>query len=441
MTAQTRILVADDDPVLCMLLQETLRSAGFDVLIAHNGDELVRMAQEHAPALLLIDLMMPVMDGYEAIRQLRNDTRTAHLPMIILTARSASADVVTGFETGADDYIVKPYDIDVLLARIRSHLRRAAQRPVHNPLTGLPGNILLQAELEHRLSSHQSFALLYVDLDNFKAFNDAYGFARGDRAIHLLADVLTEIAPTADFLGHIGGDDFAIIHTDPNVETLCQNLVMTFDERVSSLYDTADLQRGYLKGIDRQGMPRKFGLLSVSIAVVNTFWRDFTSVEEISQVAAELKNQAKLIPGSSYVIDRRRKQREVPVGERRGQPLLNALILCSDPALSQALDYMLRSQGYRALLATDTVAAHTLLARTPDVALLIAEIESGETLQEIWQQFETPPPLLALTSDTAMTETAVNAGAYANITRTASISQVIDQIMFHLIHLQEDASE
>ncbi len=440
MTAQTRILVADDDPVLCMLLQETLRSAGFDVLIAYNGDELVRMAQEHAPALLLIDLMMPVMDGYEAIRQLRNDTRTAHLPMIILTARSASADVVTGFETGADDYIVKPYDIDVLLARIRSHLRRAAQRPVHNPLTGLPGNILLQAELEHRLSSHQSFALLYVDLDNFKAFNDAYGFARGDRAIHLLADVLTEIAPTADFLGHIGGDDFAIIHTEPNVESLCQNLVNTFDERVSSLYDTADLQRGYLKGIDRQGMPRKFGLLSVSIAVVNTFWRNFTNVEEISKVAAELKNQAKLLPGSSYVIDRRRKQREVPVGERRGQPLLNALILCDDPTLSQSLDYMLRLQGYRALLAADTVAAHTLLARTPDVALLIAEIASEETLQEIRQQFETPPPLLALTSDTASTETAMKVGAYANITRTASISQVIDQIMFHLIHLQEDSS-
>lgn len=437
MTAQARILVADDDPILCMLLQETLKSAGFDVLVAHNGDELVRMAQEHAPNLLLIDLMMPVMDGYEAIRQLRNDTRTAHLPMIILTARSASADVVTGFETGADDYIVKPYDIDVLIARIRGHLRRAAQRPVHNPLTGLPGNTLLQAQLEHRLTHKQSFSLLYVDLDNFKAFNDAYGFARGDRAIHLLADVLTEVAPTADFLGHIGGDDFAIIHKDPDVESLCQSLVVAFDAQVGSLYDPVDLQRGYLKGIDRQGMPRKFGLLSVSIAVVSTYWRDFPDVEAISQVAAELKNQAKLIPGSSYVIDRRRKQKAIPVGERRGQPQPNALVLCGDEALCQTLAQRLTALGYRSLIASDIVAAHTLLARKPGIALIVADIAPGEALPELWQQFADPPPLLVLVADATAATAARVAGAYASIIRTENTPQVVDQVVFHLSRLQD----
>jgi DNA-binding response OmpR family regulator len=152
MTSQARIFVADDDPALCLLLRETLQDAGYDVTIASNGDELVRMAQDQPPDLILVDLMMPLMDGFEAIRQLRNDTRTSHLPMIILTARSTSSEVVTGFDSGADDYIVKPYDIDVLLARIRSHLRRAAQLPVRNPLTGMPGNVLLQAELERQLS-------------------------------------------------------------------------------------------------------------------------------------------------------------------------------------------------------------------------------------------------------------------------------------------------
>lgn len=164
MTSRARILVADDDPALCLLLQETLQDAGYEVLTAGDGDQLVRLAQDTVPDLLLVDLMMPLMDGFEAIRQLRNDTRTAHLPMIILTARSASAEVVTGFDSGADDYIVKPYDIDVLLARIRSHLRRAAQLPVRNPLTGLPGNVLLQAELERQLAQSQQFALLYIDI-------------------------------------------------------------------------------------------------------------------------------------------------------------------------------------------------------------------------------------------------------------------------------------
>src|SRR5690606_26709342 len=156
---------------------------------ANDGDQLVRMAQDTVPDLILVDLMMPLMDGFEAIRQLRNDTRTSHLPMIILTARSASSEVVVGFDSGADDYIVKPYDIDVLLARIRSHLRRAAKLPVRNPLTGLPGNVLLQAEIERQLTQRTPFSLIYIDLDNFKAFNDAYGFARGDRAIHMLAGV------------------------------------------------------------------------------------------------------------------------------------------------------------------------------------------------------------------------------------------------------------
>ncbi|HMQ35519.1 MAG TPA: response regulator, partial [Chloroflexaceae bacterium] len=295
MTSHERILVADDDPSLCLLLRETLQDAGYEVLIANDGDQLVRMAQDSPPDLLLIDLMMPLMDGFEAIRQLRNDTRTSHLPMIILTARSASSEVVVGFDSGADDYIVKPYDIDVLLARIRSHLRRANKLPVRNPLTGLPGNVLLQAELERQISHGTAFSLIYIDLDNFKAFNDAYGFARGDRAIHLLASVLAEVAPREDFLGHIGGDDFAIIHYGGRAEELCQRIVAAFDARVRELYDAVDLQRGFLRGVDRHGVPRQFGLLSLSISVVSNQGHQFSSVDEISKVAAELKGAAKHI--------------------------------------------------------------------------------------------------------------------------------------------------
>ncbi len=318
MTAQPRILVADDDPAMCLLLRETLQEAGYEVLIAHDGDQLIRMAQDHPPDLLLIDLIMPLMDGFEAIRQLRNDTRTSHLPMIILTARSTSAEVVIGFDSGADDYIVKPYDIDVLLARIRSHLRRAAKLPVRNPLTGLPGNVLLQAEIERQIAQQTPFALIYVDLDNFKAFNDAYGFARGDRAIHTLASVLAGTAPRDDFLGHIGGDDFAIIHYGGFPEVLAQQIISAFDERVRALYDPEDLQRGYLQGQDRHGAPRQFGLLSLSISIVTSDGSRFHSVDEISKMAAEVKSAAKSIAGSSYVLDRRLTTMPYQQ-ERRGQ--------------------------------------------------------------------------------------------------------------------------
>lgn len=431
MTTPARILVADDDPALCLLLRETLQDAGYSVLIANNGDQLVRMAQDHVPDLLLVDLMMPLMDGFEAIRQLRNDTRTAHLPMIILTARSASAEVVTGFESGADDYIVKPYDIDVLLARIRSHLRRASQRPVRNPLTGLPGNVLLQAELERRLAGDQPFALIYIDLDNFKAFNDAYGFSRGDRAIRMLASVLSEVAPPDDFLGHIGGDDFAILHYGGDAEGLCRKIIASFDVRVHELYDTVDLQRGFLRAVDRHGTSRQFGLLSLSISVVNSQGRQFSSVDEISKVAAELKGAAKSISGSSYVIDRRRAPQRKARNERRGARRPAALLIHPQEGLRASIATTLRLQGYRPLIAADATAAQGLLARTPDPLLMIVD-PSDAAVWMLWRQLQHPAPLIAIVHDAEAAETALAQGATATVQALASLEDFTDQLLIHL---------
>jgi diguanylate cyclase (GGDEF)-like protein len=431
MTTPARILVADDDPALCLLLRETLQDAGYSVLIANNGDQLVRMAQDHVPDLLLVDLMMPLMDGFEAIRQLRNDTRTAHLPMIILTARSASAEVVTGFESGADDYIVKPYDIDVLLARIRSHLRRASQRPVRNPLTGLPGNVLLQAELERRLAGGQPFALIYIDLDNFKAFNDAYGFARGDRAIHMLASVLSAVAPPDDFLGHIGGDDFAILHYGGDSEGLCRKIIASFDARVHELYDTVDLQRGFLRAVDRHGTSRQFGLLSLSISVVNSQGQQFSSVDEISKVAAELKGAAKSVSGSSYVIDRRRAPQRKARNERRGARRPAALLIYPQEGLRASIATTLRLQGYRPLIAADATAAQGLLARTPDPLLMIVD-PSDAAVWTIWRQLQQPTPLIAIVHDGEAAGAALAQGATATVQALASLEDFTDQLLLHL---------
>ncbi len=425
MRAQARILVADDDKALCLLLRETLQDAGYEVLVAYDGDQVVRMAQHHPPDLLLIDLMMPLMDGFEVIRQLRNDTRTAHLPMLILTARSDSSEVVIGFDTGADDYIVKPYDIEVLLARIRSQLRRAAKLPVRNPLTGLPGNILLQAELERQIERDISFALLYVDLDNFKAFNDAYGFARGDRAIHMLANVLTEIASRDDFLGHIGGDDFAIIHYGGRAEDLSKRIIADFDARVPELYDLIDLDRGYLRGIDRHGVPRQFGLLSLSISVVSSERRRFSSVDAISKVAAEVKQAAKSISGSSYVLDRRGGGIERPQ-DRRGKRRPAALLIHPSERLRAAIATSLRHQGYRPLIAANVVRGQDLLAHTPQPGLLIADL-ADETIWTIWHNLPTPAPLIAIVPDAASAEAALARGAISALIATESLGDTAGQ--------------
>jgi diguanylate cyclase (GGDEF)-like protein len=431
MINRSRIIVADDDENLCIILRETLRDAGYEVMVANDGDQLVRMAQEHAPDLLLVDLMMPTMDGFEAIRQLRNDTRTGHLPMLILTARSASAEVVTGFDTGADDYIVKPYDIDVLLARIRGHLRRAAQLPPRNPLTGLPGNVLLQAELDRLIGGSQPFSLLYIDLDNFKAFNDVYGFARGDRAIHLVANLIAQASPPEDFIGHIGGDDFAIIHFADNVEQFCQQVIAAFDQQVRTLYDESDLARGFLQAYDRHGVLRRFGFLSLSIAAVNTRTRPFANVDEMSKVAAELKQVAKQTSGSSYQIDRR-QTKLLPLYERRGRKGPAALLIHPDKVWRSSIATTLQLQGYRPLIAGDVLAAQTLLARAPAVSLVVASTATGQTLWDMLRQLAAPAALIALATYERDAQEARAHGADAVIIEGDDLIDFTDRLLTYL---------
>jgi len=382
-----RILIADDEPNVRQLLELVLRGQGYDVTLATNGAQLVRLAQERVPDLVLVDLMMPQLDGYEAIRQLRNYTRTAHLPMLILTAKSTLDDVVVGFETGADDYITKPFNIPELLARIKGHLRRADQPPVRNPLTGLAGNTLLTEELKYRLKQAEPFAYLYADLDNFKAFNDTYGPARGDRVIKLMADVLTEVARahggSGDFIGHVGGDDFAILTTPDLLDTLCQNIISIFDQRVRHLYDPDDLERGYLQGSDRQGVPRRFPIISISIGVATNRHRSFADYEELSRVAAEMKQFAKQEPGSFYAVDVRGLRDQQVSDDRRGSKLPTVLVLTQESDLRKFLRTALKDSGYRALEAPGVLESNALLAYEPDLSLIIADTRLGDQLWEM----------------------------------------------------------
>ena len=428
----TRILIADDELAVRQLLELVLVGQGYEVALAANGAQLVRMAQERVPDLVLVDLMMPQLDGYEAIRQLRNDTRTAHLPMLILTAKSTLDDVVTGFETGADDYITKPFNIPELVARIKGHLRRASQQPVRNPLTGLPGNVLLTEELKYRLNQTEPFAYLYVDLDNFKAFNDTYGPARGDRVIKLLADVLTEMVDAhgsgTDFIGHIGGDDFAVLTTPEKLEPLCKAVMTAFDQRVRLLYDEGDLARGYLQGIDRQGIMRRFPLVSLSIGVATNRNRAFADYEELSRVAAEMKQFAKQESGSSFAVDVRSSPDGAVSEERRGSKLPVVLLIAPDSPLRRALRSYLHQQGQRVLEAAGLLEANALLQQVPEPDLIVADAQLGAELWELSEtlQLDLPDvPLLAI-ADSDSAAAAARAHGFALVLR-----QPVEAAAFH----------
>ena len=303
------VLVVDDDPFIARLLEIELKAAGYDVRVANDGQTALGLAQERSPDLVLADVMMPNMDGFELTRRLRQDARTAAVSIIMLTARGLSADKLEGFSIGADDYIVKPFDTPELLARIRGVLRRAREMRAQSPLTGLPGNVRIEEEIEARVLRNLDFAILYVDLDHFKAYNDHYGFMRGDQVIQftarLIEDVSRDVADGEVFIGHVGGDDFIAITLPSRAEELAAAIVERFDRESPELCDEADRERGYIEVANRRGEPQRFPLPSISIGVASTARRSFTHYAEAVATATEMKAFTKHTAGSSWAIDRR----------------------------------------------------------------------------------------------------------------------------------------
>jgi len=217
---------------------------------------------------------------------------------------------VEGLDLGVDDFITKSVDIRELLARIRMILKRSRQGLDANPLTRLPGNLSIDSRIDEALAASRPLAVLYVDLDQFKAYNDAYGYEAGDHVIKTLANILIkatrQVQGPPDFVGHIGGDDFIVL-TDPSrMEDIAGRIIAEFDAAVPAFYKESDRQSGRLVSTDRQGNIREFPLLSVSIGICHNAYRRLESLAQVSQLGAELKKHAKEQAGSKYIVDRRK---------------------------------------------------------------------------------------------------------------------------------------
>ena len=304
-----RILVVDDDPDILQFVRLNLELDGFAVELAGGGREALEKAAEAPPDLMLLDVMMPEIDGLTVLRRLRSDPTTANIPVIVLTARSLAEDRVKGLDLGADDYITKPFDLEELIARVRTVLRRSQQMRDLSPLTGLPGNFRITGRLEEYLDAGEMVAVVHADLDNFKAFNDHYGFLRGDTVIKFTARTLLAAAEAVEdpigFVGHVGGDDFvAIVHAD-NAVPFCEDIIGRFDDGILDYYDTADALQGYIEVTDRRGERHAFPMCSLSMGVATSEHRRLTSEWEASSIASEMKEVAKRTPGTNYQIDRR----------------------------------------------------------------------------------------------------------------------------------------
>jgi diguanylate cyclase (GGDEF)-like protein len=304
-----KILVVDDDPDIARFVELNLRTHGYQTHVAADGMEALEKAFEIRPDLVLLDVTMPKMDGFEVAQRLRADQRTSNVSIIMLTARALSVDKVLGLTAGADDYVIKPCDPIELVARVKGTLRRAREMKALSPLTGLPGNVRIQDELHNLIRDGKPFALLYADLDNFKAYNDHYGFLRGDEALRFTARALQEsaidVAGEEAFVGHVGGDDYVVICPPGDAERICQTIIERFDQAVPGLYDAEDRDRGHIEIENRRKEIERFPLMSISIGVATTERRHYSHHGEAVSVAGELKEFTKRTKGSSYAVDRR----------------------------------------------------------------------------------------------------------------------------------------
>ena len=307
---KTVILIADDEDAIIGLLHEALQAADYEIVVARNGIEALEQVQKTSPDLVLLDVQMPELNGFAVCRRIKSDVFLRHIPILMLTSQSGIEHKVTGLEHGADDYLTKPFELEELLARIRTLLRRTQMGLEANPLTRLPGNVAIEKEINQRIATQSPFAVLYVDLNSFKAYNDIYGFIKGDEVIRETAHIINSQSSACDgFVGHIGGDDFIILTTPDRCETLCKKIIAQFDSRVPDFYSPEDRQRGYVVTRDRRGQISQFPLLSIAIGVVTNQWRPISSLGEVSKIGAEMKHFAKdnEKKGSMYAIDRRRE--------------------------------------------------------------------------------------------------------------------------------------
>ena len=305
-----RILIIDDDPDIRDVLDLSL-SDYYTISAASNGKEGLEMVKIKNPDLIITDYNMPVMNGPEFCRQLRRDILLRHLPVIMLTGKGETKDMVTGIESGADDYLVKPFEPDTLLARIRMILKRTIRSLDANPLTHLPGNSSIMEEFQSHIDSGKPFAVGYADLDKFKVYNDKYGFEHGDEIIRSLARILIDATQQYcgqdAFVGHVGGDDFVFICDDDKADSVSQYIIDAFDKLVPSFYNDRDRSAGFIMGVDRQGNAMKAGLVSVSIGIVSNVNQKINHVAQIGEIGAELKKHAKSMDKSNFVRDQRTK--------------------------------------------------------------------------------------------------------------------------------------
>ncbi len=284
---------------------------GLELLIVDTQEEVHSLLNRSFPACLVLDASEEPGEVLELCAALKSDAFTAIVPAVVLVSdrgKGVGELPAAGLQAGADEVVSDLVSDKEKALRLELVLRRAARDVNVHPTTRLPGTAQIERDLAERMATGTEFAVCYADLDNFKEFNDRYGYNCGDSVIYLLSrilrDVVRALAP-GGFVGHIGGDDFICNVPLTHLEVCCDEIIQLFDELIPYQYTVEDRKAGYFLGKDRRGTIHRIPLMTLSIGVVTNHKQEFAHTAQVSELAAEMKSYAKTLPGSVYVVDRR----------------------------------------------------------------------------------------------------------------------------------------
>lgn len=304
------IYIIDNEEELIGNLKNIFKNKEDEFIFKSVKTTDLEIALRNIPAMIIINEDKIDMTIGEICSKITSDENNSITPMAVVTSKSDREHRLEVLKNSVEYFIKKPIDEEYLYYTIKNITSLLYINRRVSPLTGLPGNVQIQAEMKKRLMNKEEFAIIYYDLDNFKAYNDVYGFANGDEIIKFTSKVIVDnihnIHTGDNFVGHIGGDDFIAIVGVTDYDKVCQDTIAEFDSQVTEFYAPEDVERGYVEVANRRGIIEQFPLVSISIAVVEVDSKNFRSTLEIGEIGAQVKHRAKTILGSTYVINKRK---------------------------------------------------------------------------------------------------------------------------------------
>jgi diguanylate cyclase (GGDEF)-like protein len=288
-----KLVIAEDDEDTSYLLSAALGDAGFLCLRARNGEEALNLARTETPDAMVLDVMMPKLDGIEVCRRIKGDVLLSRIPILILTSLAGVDDRVAGLEAGADDYLPKPFDIRELTARIRALIRQSRRERDRNPTTGLPAGEAIEERVDELLKAQQPFAVLYIDIENYRSYADVYGFRKANEAVAHFGNLILQRGRRASdpppFVGHVGGDDFIVI-CEPGIgQQLSKDIAAAIRSSVDQFYSEEDRKRGHLFLPGETEEFKRVNFMNPSIALVPVEPGLFKSSEDLAREVTKTK--------------------------------------------------------------------------------------------------------------------------------------------------------